>query len=762
MIAAAAAVALGAVVLPAALLILWPMPVSYSRPPSRVALYADGTPVRHYITADGKWRIRSGIDEIDPLLRKATICYEDRFFEYHPGINPASLLRAAVQNIRSGKVVSGGSTITMQLARVLEPRPRTLASKISQAFRAVQLEARLGKNAILERYLGEAPYGGNLEGVAAASWAYYGKSPASLTVAETAYLVSLPQSPSKRHPGRGNEDATRSARDRVIGRMARCGLIGEQAAVEAKNEPIPSRVRPQPFSAPHAADYLFAGGRGGETRIASTLDRRIQARAERLLGSYRSRLEMLGAMNAAVVVMENSTRNVKALVGNTDFFDERNYGQVNGFDAPRSPGSALKPFLYAMAVQDGEISPDSLLEDAPVQLAGFKPLNFNGRYEGLVRAERALSHSLNIPFVLLLQRTGLERFLTLLRDGGIELGGSGRYGLSVITGGVETTLLDLANLYATLANGGMHGGYRLRPGGIPMPERRLFKEGAVHLARRALMIRDRPDAPLVGLATLQDGRIAWKTGTSWGFRDAWAIGFNTQYTVGVWAGNFNGRPSPGIVGAQAAAPIMFDVIRAVTTDWREFPAPPPGELEYARVCSESGYRATPHCPGTRQVLALRDASPSRECPFHRQFMVEKETGARTCLWKVYKSDEVEMRTMTVYPPSVSQVLGGTGRPPPYAAGCSVRAPGDTLRIISPSGNVTYINDGGIRNTGNIPLQAFTTARDGLVSWFINDLFIGETRSGEVRLVSLPSGQSRIVAENSSGHREHADVTVSAP
>lgn len=756
---------------------LAPLPAGVDKEHSQVVTFEDGTPMRIFLTRDEKFRVRTELDGIDPLLVKATVCYEDRFFEAHPGVNPASIARAFVQDVKARRVVSGGSTISMQLARIAEPLPRTVTAKVWQVLRAFQLEARLGKSGILERYLNLAPYGRNNEGVAAASWAYFGKTPRHLTPAEVAYLVSLPQSPSRRAPGRTNGVATRAARDRVLDRMARCGIIGTATLSSAKADPVPATVNLPPFRAPHAAAYLAAGS-PGRSEIRTTLDPRVQDRAERIAVSYRAQLARLGAKNASVVVIENATRKVRALVGNTDFFDAPADGQVAGFAASRSPGSALKPFLYAYALERGVITTESLLEDAPVQIGSFRPQNFGETYEGLVRAEKALSHSLNVPFVHLLQRAGMPGFLRLLRDGGLRYRDDLTYGLSVVTGALEVNLLDLTNLYVTLARGGMHGEYQLAAisdqrsasAGSRLPaarhpptnEFRLLKESAVHLTRQALAIRSRPDAPLLDDVGDHKGRVSWKTGTSWGFRDAWAIGFNGQYTVGVWAGNFSGRPAKGIVGSQAAAPMMFDVLRAVTTDDPGIAPPPSTDFSTVRVCAHSGYRPGPACPETKAVVTVKDAAPARECPFHRQYLIEADSGLRACLWKLYGAGDVETRRYTVYPPSVASVFGGAGRPPALNPSCAVQAGGDTLRIVSPASGASYILTEGVRNTGKVPLQGYTSVRDGQISWFVNDRYIGDTRSGEARLVSLAPGHTRIVAVNSAGHKDRAEISVSSP
>ncbi|MBI5528723.1 MAG: hypothetical protein HY897_20530 [Deltaproteobacteria bacterium] len=551
-------------------------------------------------------------------------------------------------------------------------------------------------------------------------------------------------------------------------------MIDRSVLVAAKAEPVPLSVRSLPFHAPHAAEFIKARSRkseaGSQASVVSTLDRRVQGRVERIAQSYRAQLNRLGARNASVVVIENDTRKVRALVGNLDFWDTDAAGQVAGFAAPRSSGSTLKPFLYALALEKGVVTPESLVEDAPVQIGSFRPLDFGESWEGLVTAERALSQSLNVPFVHILQRTGLERFLKLLKDGGLDYRQETAYGLSVITGALEVNLLDLTNLYVTLARGGMHSSYLIDlKSQIPNPKSQiapafhLLNPAAVHLTRRALSIRSRPDAPLVGVATAAGGKVFWKTGTSWGFRDAWSIGFNGQYTVGVWAGNFSGRHAKGIVGAQAAAPLMFDILAAVTTEDRAIAAPPPSGFSRVAVCEHSGYRATPACPGTKQVVTVKDAAPARECPYHKQYLVENESGMRACLWKLYPEGEVSQRAMTVYPPSVADVLSAAdARPPPLSPSCAVQATGDTLRIVSPASGASYVMTEGVRNTGRIPLQGYTSVRDKTISWFINNRYVGDTRSGETKLVSLSPGPSKIVAVNSAGHKDKAEVAVSAP
>lgn len=743
------------------LLSLWliPLPRGLIPPLSRVIRFRDGSIMRVYLSSDEKWRIWTPLEEIDPLLIQATLCYEDRYFRYHPGINPFALMRALMQNLHARRIVSGGSTLTMQLARLVEPKPRTIYAKLHEMARALQFEMRLGKRRILELYLNRAPYGGNYEGVGAASLAYFGKSPKKLSPAEIAYLVSLPQSPTSRRPHIETARNAMVARDRVLARMRAYGLIDDAQYAAALKTPIPTQVRRFPIHAPHAADYIRLR-HPDENDVLTTLDPHIQHIAEEFAKSHAVRLRDLGAYNASIVVIDNATREVRALVGSLDYWDETNGGQIIGFSVARSPGSALKPFLYALALQEGVITPATLLEDVPAGFSGFRPANFSGTYRGLVTAEFALMHSLNYPFVKLLRGTGYRRFLSLLNAAGLCAHGNREYGLTLITGGMEVRLLDLTNFYATLARGGRHGLPRLVRGD-ELRERPLLNPGAVSLTLRALSLRNRPDAPQGHNLVLPKATIYWKTGTSWGRRDAWCIGFTPDFTVGVWVGNFSGRGSDGIVGAKAAAPLMFDLLTALGSKAEKIPMAT-DHLMRISVCALSGLPASEHCPEVKKVWAVRDRVPARRCPFHRAFLVEVKTGYRACPWKRYRPGEVVRRVFTLYPPLAAAVMGiKAASPPPLPPDCGGDAENAKLRLIHPTDGASYLLTAGIRNTGRIPLQAWTDTADGDIFWFVNDRFLTRTRSGETYFLKPHPGDLRIVAVDSAGNTARAHVAVHA-
>ncbi len=706
---------------------------------STVVYHRKGRVLRVYLSKDEKWRIPIFLDQVDPEFVETLIRQEDRFFRWHPGVNFLSVLRAAYQNATRGEIVSGASTITMQVARLVHPEKRSLLNKAKEAILALEMEKYLSKRAILEIYLSLAPYGGNLEGIGAASLAYFGKLPGKLQPQEIAFLLTLPRAPSL------SREKRKKMRDRILRRMRKWGIITEEELHRSLLAPPPLR-KPFPKRAPHACDFLRE--RYGGIFIPSTLDPEIQARVEKMVKLHRERLLGLGATQASVVVMENSTGKVRAMVGSVDYWDPLE-GQIKGFYAFRSPGSALKPFLYIMALEKGTITTESLLPDAPMSFSGFSPRNFDLSWRGLVRAEDALSLSLNLPFVYLLRHVGYWDFIRRLKEGGLE--GplpSYEYGLSAIIGGMEVRLLDLTNLYSSLFRGGVYSHYILIEG-EKFPTKKLFEPGAVYLALRALSKRGRPDAPALKYFT-PSKTIYWKTGTSWGRRDAWSLGFSRNYTVGVWVGNFNSRGAAGIVGALAAAPLMFDIFRAIDPNlwdgyYRWFEGAK-SQLTEEKVCAFSGYPPGGNCSSTKTVMVLRNHHPYTKCPFHRKFLVEKVSGFRACPFKNYEKGQLESRVFTVFPPAVRQVLR-EGFPPPFPPDCPLRS-GQGVRILSPQDRAVYFIVRGVRGAEGLLFQA--TSGKGRIYWFCDGKYMGSSASGEAIRFSLPPGKHRIIAQGQDG------------
>ena len=566
-----------------ALDMLFPFPPdSPARPFSVVIAGRDGAPLRTFADEKGIWRYPVDAKDVSPLYLEALLGYEDRWFYRHPGVNPFSLFRAVWQAIVYERFVSGGSTLTMQVARLIVPNRRTGIGKLKQIFRAVQMELRYSKKEILNLYLNIAPFGGPVEGVQAASFTYFGKSAKELSHAEAALLAVIPQSPTRLRPDRHPEKAEK-ARNKVLDRLSKFEIWDPLTVKEAKMEHVTARFRDQPHLAPLLARRLKPRARDGQA-LVTTVDPSLQRTLENML-TWR-----LGSLpentSIAVLVAENETLAVRAYLGSADFLDASRFGHVDMIRAVRSPGSTLKPFLYAMAMEDGLIHSESLLVDAPQSFGGYRPGNFRGGFYGPVSAREALQKSLNVPAVDLIDRYSPERFAARLRNGGLKLKmpDDGRPNLSIILGGAGTTLEDLVAAYTAFARGGMAGELRFTEDD-PVKEHRMMSEGAAWIVRDILETNPRPGFLGYDLEISAERPVAWKTGTSYGFRDAWAVGVTDRYTVGVWVGRPDGTPMPGRFGADTAAPLLFDIVDGLHPDGRWNRRPPkPASVEKVDIC----------------------------------------------------------------------------------------------------------------------------------------------------------------------------------
>jgi penicillin-binding protein 1C len=684
-----------------ALDLLFPFPWErLQRPPAVVVTDRQGEPLRFFLPADQRWRLPIRLIGLPPEVRRALVASEDQRFYSHPGVDPLALARAVWANLRHRKVVSGASTISMQVARMADPGRRTLRSKLREAVRALQIERRYSKDRILEMYLNLTPYGGNVEGIGAAAWFYFGKGPDQLSLGEIALLTALPRSPLRYDPTL-HPRAAQVARDRVLGQLASRGVFSRKELDAARREPIPRVRRRPPFLAPHFTEMVaaqFPPGLAGEARVRTTLDRSMQAIAESQVARRAKELRDQGIGNAAVVVIDNQTRGVRALVGSSGYRDTYFQGQVNGAVARRSPGSTLKPFLYAMAMDQGRLVPDSYILDIPTDFAGYVAENYDQRYRGRVTVREALITSLNAPAVRLLAETGLGDFLHLLQRGGLSTldRPPGRYGLPLILGAGEVRLLDLVNLYATLAQGGRHkpariveGDGKLRAEPDPVV---LFSPEAARTVTEILTDVRRPDLPEAWDLTRDVPGVAWKTGTSYGHRDAWAVGFSARYTIGVWVGNFDGKPRKGISGSQHAGPLLFDLFRALESGGRG-PLKPEGlERDEIEVCALSHQLPGPFCPDRVRIPYLPGRSKLTACAIHRRMLVDARTGELLAGDCVSRRPH-ELRLFTLYPPELVAWWRSQGNPvqdvPRLAAGCEGIPDGEPPRIVSPDGNTPY-------------------------------------------------------------------------
>jgi penicillin-binding protein 1C len=545
---------------------------------STLVLDDDGQLLAPFTAADGMWRLPVTVGDVDARYLRMLVAYEDKRFGSHPGIDPLALARALAQWAREGHVVSGASTLTMQTVRLLERRPRTIGAKLIEMARALQLEWRYDKDTILGMYLTMAPFGGNLEGVRAASLFYFGKEPGRLTDAEAALLVALPQSPEILRPDR-NATAAGAARDRVIARVAAAGLLTAQAAAEATAQPVPTQRRPAVRLAAHLSERLRRMDPSAPI-IRTSIDGGLQTQLEMLARRHQRKLEQ-GA-TIALLVVENEDRSVRAYVGSGDYFDHARLGQNDMVRAIRSPGSTLKPFVYGLAFDDLIIHPETIVVDRPMRFGDYAPENFDKHYRGELTAREALQLSLNLPVVALLNRMGPMRLVGTLEAAGTPLrlpDATTAPGLPIVLGGAGITLSDLVTLYAGLADGGTVRPLRyleVASPGAPVP---IMQPAAAWYLTRILV--DTPPPPgMLASRNRKSGRaIAYKTGTSYGFRDAWALGYDKAYTVGIWVGRPDGTFSPGRMGRDAAAPVLFEVFDMLPRPQGSrsvvFAAPPP-------------------------------------------------------------------------------------------------------------------------------------------------------------------------------------------
>lgn len=583
-----------------------------------IVVARDGSPLRGWPDKDGVWRFPVTPEQVSPRYLDALLTYEDRWFYWHPGFNPIAMLRAGWQWIAYGHIVSGGSTLSMQVARALEPVPRSMSGKLRQIARAVQLELRLSKRDILTLYLNHAPMGGIVEGVEMASRSYLGKSAAQLSSAEAALLVVLPQAPSRLRPDR-HPDLAQKARDKVLRRMAALHHWPQDEVDDALIEKVGANPPRMTWLAPLAAERLHQsakrnGRRDGRSEhaaiVRSTLDRDMQVTLERMLADRVAQLPRFVSM--AALVMDSQTMEILAYAGSADFSDPRRFSHVDMVRGIRSPGSTLKPFLYAMALDDGIIHSESLMADTPQSFGGYDPGNFQASFSGPVSVSEALQRSLNVPAVDLLDRIGPTRFTARLSSAGLRLRlpKDAAPNLSIILGGAGTSLEELVGAYRSLAADGMAGTPRIMPES-PVREARMMSAGAAFIIRSILEGGGHPDQPFVE-NNASGVRLAWKTGTSYGFRDAWAVGVSGRYTMGVWIGRPDGTPNPGFFGANVAAPLLQQIALALPRS--EMPAPGrPKEVSSTQICWPLGTAAvtTPseHCHVKRSAWILRDTIP---------------------------------------------------------------------------------------------------------------------------------------------------------
>ena len=673
----------------------------------------EGDILRAFTGTDDLWLLPVALKEINPDFINATIAIEDKRFMKHHGFDVAAILRAVMLNLSNKRIISGASTISMQVVRLLEKRSRTFLSKVIETVHAVELERMYSKEEILKLYFDIAPYGGNINGVKAASLRYFQKYPKDLDLAECALLAGLPQSPSRLRPNKYPERA-KKRRDMVLLSMLKNGFITNEQYKRSTNETVVAGNHHFPFKAPHFA-RLMKQKYKNKSEIITTLDSNMQHFAEAALKEKIKELRGEGVTNGSIVIIENDTGNVRAMVGSNDFFSFEDCGQINGALSRRSPGSALKPFTYALAFDKGLYSPGMLLSDAPIQYSGYMPLDYDKRYRGKVTARQALVDSLNIPAVETLSRITYRKLYLFLKDAGISTLTNlpEHYGLSLTLGSCEVKLLELTNAYATLARLGVYKPYAVIAREEKQSQKRLLSEGAAYMVADILSASERLESIGIYRDEKLHPKIAWKTGTSYGHRDAWTIAYNPEYTIGVWLGNFSGKPSKALVGLNAASPVAMKIFDWMYTKKVASWFNAPDSIGERNVCSLTGEPVGKLCPHSVKDLYIKHRTIAKKCRTHKK--------ARDI--KVVNFDK------------------------------------DKPRIVSPSHGCEYFTFRGDKARQEILLAARSSISADKLYWFINGEFYDKCGPHDKVFWPMKKGRYKITCADKHGRSSSVTIRV---
>lgn len=728
----------------------------FDDPTCTVILDQHGILLGARVANDGQWRFPEAT-QAPEKVGKATLAFEDRYFYQHPGFNPISLLRAAILNVKAGKVVSGGSTITMQTIRLSRKgKPRTVREKIIEIVLATRLEFKQSKDEILALYISHAPYGGNVVGIEAASWRYFGTDSKHLSWAEAATLAVLPNSPALVHPGRKREILLRK-RNLLLERLAALGWMDRTTLQVSLEEPIAEKPFPMPKSAPHLLDR-FCREHPGKI-ITTTLEGSLQMQITEQVERHHNKLQYNEIHNAAAIILEVESGNVLAYIGNCGYTSDRSHGnEVDIIISPRSTGSILKPLLYAAMLDDGKLLPTTLIPDIPVNLNGFSPINFDGQFEGAVPAGRALSRSLNVPAVQMLKTYGVERFHHLIRSLGMKTVNqtADYYGLSLILGGAEGNLEEMTSIYATFSRILNHYGHEglYYAGDYRSPnyilsnkhkqesgsrEAGLFNASSLWYTYNAMEEVNRPEEETGWRQFNSSRKIAWKTGTSFGYRDGWAIGTSPDYVVGVWVGNADGEGRPGLTGIAAAAPLLFDIFGLLpVSGWFR---PPTDEMVPAVICKASGYMAGPNCPEPDTVRIPLNGLKSASCPFHKMVHLTADQKYRVSS-DCYPVDSMIHLSWFILPPIQAWYYKKHHNNylslPPYKKGCEP-VNQKSMDLVYPREEIlVYIPVELSGSKGRVIFEAVHINPEAVIYWHLDNQFIAATRHiHQVELLPAP-------------------------
>ncbi|MCS7019327.1 MAG: penicillin-binding protein 1C [Bernardetiaceae bacterium] len=735
-----------------------PCQISYSR----LILARDGTLLQAYLSPDDKWRMKTELHEITPELRQAFINKEDRFFYYHFGVNPLAIVRALVKNIIQGKTTSGASTITMQVARLLEPKKRSYAHKLVEIFRAFQLEWTYSKEEILQLYLNLVPYGGNIEGIKAASLLYFGRMPDKLSLAQAVTLAIVPNRPTSLGLGKNNQQLVQ-ARNQWLRKFQQAGIFTEEAIADALSEPLNAQRIPLPSLAPHLGRQLHRATPASEANIVTCIHPDIQLKTMQIAAAYAKSMAKINVHNTAVLVVDNRTHEVLAYVGSQDFSDNLHAGQVDGVHAIRSPGSALKPLLYALAFDAGLLTPKTVISDVPVDFNGYSPENFDQKFNGYVSVTQALTHSLNIPAVKVLHELGVSRMVKTLQLAQFAYISrqEKQLGLSLALGGCGVSLWEMTGLYAAFANQGRFTPLRLVLSSTDTTTRAIISPQAAFVINEILTQVTRPELPSDYEHNPHIPKIAWKTGTSYGRRDAWSIGYNTRYTIAVWTGNFNNIGSPELTGAAVATPLLFRLFNAIDYNQPLQWFKPPTGLQKRSVCIETGLPPSEFCTQLVSDWYVPGVSPSVRCQHLKPVFVSTDAKVSYCSYCLPANEQFGRRLFPNHAPEMVAFLFASGiqfeQIPPHYAACTKIINRQSPVIVSPAEGRTYLRPDA---EGVELLLACRVANDvSEVFWYINDKFYSCARSQDPVFFKPSPGKHKIACTDDKGMTTTIEIQV---
>ena len=736
----------------------WIFPLRDKIEYSTIITDSKGEVINAYLTKDQKWRMKTELNEISPLLRKTIIAKEDKYFYSHPGINPVAMVKAFFKNVFRMKTASGASTITMQVARALEHRKRNIGSKIIETFRAFQLELKYSKREILQMYLNLVPYGGNIEGVKSASILYFNKNPDHLSLAEITALSIIPNRPSSLVIGKNNHLIIQE-RNKWLKRFADENVFSKKETEDAAAEPLTASRATVPHFLPHLSYKLKMRG---EVIVPTNIIMNTQIKTEKLVEDYVRTLRLKNIKNAAVVVINNKTHKVITYVGSCDFHDTTDGGQVNGAAAIREPGSTLKPLLYGLCIDEGLETPKMVVTDVGVNYSGYAPENYDKKFNGYVTVEYALEHSLNIPAVKSLGLLGKDKLIQKLASCDFKQvkKDQNKLGLSMILGGCGATLEELTGLFSAFANDGIYIAPSYTQNDTNQVPKKIISAAADYMITDILSRVNRPDFPLNWQATEHMPKIAWKTGTSYGRRDAWSIGYNKNYTIGVWVGNFSGVGVADLSGANVATPLLFKIFNTVDYDsdagWFDLP----DDCEQRKVCSETGLLPTDHCSNIVMDYFIPMISSTKQCDNWEETMVsadEKISYCKNCVpdagykKKWYRMIDPEMQAWMEENKMVYEKM------PPHNPNCEKIFKEGVPVITSPNNNTEYL----INKKDREPLQLTCKTSNDVtkVYWYINNKFYKASSAAEKQFFVPDEGPVKISCTDDKGRNKNIWITV---